>query len=125
MIDIASVRSARPAWLRTGFRFFPYAAVVDGAWWVLRVNHGFPEHDLLTLFVDGAVVVDVTPGGSSSPFDSGLARLDPLLGGREPLLDAATARTAIAAVAGFADYGSENGDACDFCFRDKDGYARM
>lgn len=122
-MHIDEVRAARPEWRRTGFRYFPYAAVVDGAWWVLRVNHGFPEHDLLTLFVDGEVLVDVTPGSRSSPFEVSLTQLEPLLGGREPLLDPSAARAAVEPVSGFADYGNEHGDPCDFCFRDKDGYA--
>ena len=115
MIGIDAVRAAVPDWRRTGFRYFPYAAVVDGARWVLRVNHGFPEHDLLTLFVDGAAVADVTPGAGSSPFETSLAGLAPLGGGREPMLEPVAARAAIAAVAAFADYGSENGDPCLCC----------
>ncbi|WP_336671075.1 hypothetical protein [Tsukamurella sp. USMM236] len=124
-MHIEDVRAASPEWYRTGFRYFPYAARHDDAWWVLRVNHGFPEHNLLTLFVGGAAVVDVTPGSSSSPFHTSLSRLQPLGGGREPLLEPAVARTAIEPIAAFADFGSEDGDTCDFCFNVKDGYAPM
>ncbi|NMD54653.1 hypothetical protein FK530_13225 [Tsukamurella conjunctivitidis] len=106
-------------------RYFPYAAVVDDAWWVLRVNHGFPEHDLYTVFVDGTAVADATPGRGSSPFDASLARLDQLSKGRGPQVEPAVAHAAIAPIAAFADYGSENDDTCDFCFGDKDGYAPM
>lgn len=60
-MHIDDIRAATPEWYRTGFRKFPYSALHDDAWWVLRVNHGFPEHDLLTLFVGGATVVDVPP----------------------------------------------------------------
>lgn len=125
MIGIDEVRAARPQWQRTGFRYFPYAAPRDGVWWVLRVNHGFPEHDLFTLFVDGTAVAEATPSGGSCPFDASLTRLEPLREGRESLMDPIIARAAIAPVAAFADFGSEDGDTCDFCFNDKDGYAPM
>jgi hypothetical protein len=97
--------------------------VVDGAWWVLRVNHGFPEHDLLTLFVDGEVLVDITPGCGASPFETTLAGLRPLGGGTEAALDPESAGEAIGPVAEFADYGSEHGDPCIFCSGDADGRA--
>lgn len=125
MIGIDAVVATRPAWRQTGLKYFPYAAWHDGAWWILRVNHGFPEHDLFTLFIGGAAVVDVTPGSSSSPFHTSLSRLQPLSGGGEPLLEPAVARAAIEPIAAFADFGSEDGDTCDFCFNDKDGYAPM
>ncbi|MGX9295505.1 hypothetical protein [Tsukamurella paurometabola] len=125
MIGIDEVRATRPAWRRTGLLYFPYAAFVDGAWWVLRVNHGFPEHDLYTVFVDGTAVADATPGRGSFPFDASLAQLEQLSKGRGPQVEPAVAHAAIAPIAALADYGSENGDTCDFCFGDKDGYAPM
>ena len=124
-MHIDAVRAAHPAWRRTGFRYLPYAAWHDGAWWVLRVNHGFPEHDLFTLFADRAAVAEATPADGFCPFDASLATLEPLSAGREPLLDPTSARAAIDPVAAFADFGSEDGDTCDFCFNDKDGYAPM
>lgn len=96
-----------PRWHRTGYRFFPFAAEQSGRWWVLRINHGFPEHDLYTLFVDGEAVGDLT----STPDDAS----------RLPVLDAATARSVVAPVSGFVDYGSEAGDPCIFCSGDDDG----
>jgi hypothetical protein len=51
---------AQPHRLRTGFKCFPYAARQFGHWWVLRLNYGFPEHDMYTLFVDGEATVDIT-----------------------------------------------------------------
>ena len=50
----------QPAWRRTGYKFFPYAARHGGQWWVLRFNYCFPEHDLYTVFIDGCAAVDVT-----------------------------------------------------------------
>ena len=55
-IDVA----AQPHWTRTGYKFFPYVARQSGQWWVLRLNFGFPEHDMYTLFVDAKPVVDIT-----------------------------------------------------------------
>ncbi|MFD5559580.1 hypothetical protein [Kitasatospora griseola] len=54
------LRSLPPqaVWHDTGTRVFPYAARLDGHWWVLRLND-FPEHPLLTLFVDAEVVGDL------------------------------------------------------------------
>src|ERR1700730_12231159 len=50
---IAVDAAAQPQWARTGYMFFPYAANHFGQWWVLRLNHGFPEHEMYTVFVDG------------------------------------------------------------------------
>lgn len=47
---LAEVLGALPQWRRTGHTFFPYAAFVDGRWWVLRFNC-FPDHPLWTLFI--------------------------------------------------------------------------
>ncbi|WP_314242277.1 hypothetical protein [Streptomyces sp. DSM 40907] len=46
------------SWHATGSGVFPHAARVEGRWWVLRLND-FPEHPLLTFFVDGRRVADV------------------------------------------------------------------
>jgi hypothetical protein len=53
--------NVRSDWLRTGYQHFPYAAEQSGQWWVLRLNHGFPEHDLYTLFVDGRTSTPTPP----------------------------------------------------------------
>jgi hypothetical protein len=52
--------AARPHWVHTGYKFFPYAAQQSGHWWVLRLNHGFPEHDMYTVFIDGTAAADLT-----------------------------------------------------------------
>lgn len=115
--------SARPHWLRTGYRFFPYAAQRNGQWWVLRLNHGFPEHDMYTLFVDGRVVADLTGDPSHpAPLVVSVAPLRPYdPAADEPDLDADTAATVVGAVARFANYGSERDDPCPFCSDDHDG----
>ena len=70
--------AAQPQWLRTGYKFFPYAAHYSGQWWVLRLNHGFPEHDLYTVFIDGNAAADITADpGSPSPLIAGVAALKP------------------------------------------------
>lgn len=99
---------ARQRWQRTGYRYFPYAAMQSGTWWVLRLNVGFPEHDLYTLFVDGRAAADVT--------------LDDIhaVGSLAPDL----AAQVVGQVAGYVDYGSEHGDACDFCSGGRDGMTR-
>lgn len=115
-----------PKWLRTGFKFFPYAAQQDGHWWVLRLNYWFPEHDMYTLFVDGRPAVDVTGDAEhSSPLVRSIASLrphDPAMG--EPFLDVSTAAAVVQVVSRYADYGSEHGDPCLFCSDDRDGMAR-
>jgi hypothetical protein len=119
--------AAQPHWVRTGYKFFPYAAQQSGRWWVLRLNHGFPEHDLYTLFVDGKAAVDITGSAeNSSALVRSLAALrpyDPAAG--EPALDAATAATVVRPVSGFVNYGSEHDDPCDFCSDDHDGMTRL
>ena len=52
--------SAQPAWMRTGYKFFPYAARQSGQWWVLRFNNDFPEREMYTLFIEGRAAADVT-----------------------------------------------------------------
>ncbi|BDB43583.1 MULTISPECIES: hypothetical protein [Mycobacterium] len=108
---------ARPRWMRTGYRYFPYAARQSGQWWVLRVNYDFPAHDLYTLFIDGTAVGDVTGDPDHpAPLIAGIGSLkwaDRLAD--EPALDPATAAAVVGTVAQYADYGSERGDPCIFC----------
>lgn len=98
---------ARPSWRRTGDPYFPVAALVDGRWWVLRVN-SFPDHPLWTLFVDGERRFDVddAPPAWGRPADPSLPRLDGELVGE-----------VLAPVEGLIAYGSEVGQPCDnpFC----------
>jgi hypothetical protein len=119
--------AAQPQWLRTGCRFFPYAARQSGQWWVLRLNHGFPEHDMYTLFVDGKPAVDVT--GSADHFSALVRSIAPLRpydsAAGEPTLQADTAATVVAAVSSYVNYGSEHDDPCMFCSDDHDGMARL
>lgn len=115
--------SVRPSWRRTGYRFFPFAARQSGQWWVLRLNHAFPEHDLYTLFIDGRVAVDVTGDVNSSvPLVASVGALS--AHGPEPQMDAGEAERVVASVADFVDYGSEAGDPCIFCSQSPDAMAR-
>ena len=123
-----SIATAQPQWLRTGYKFFPYAAQESGQWWVLRLNYGFPEHDMYTLFVDGRPAVDITGSADhSSALVRGIATLrwaDP--GATEPTLEADTAATVVQTVARYVAYGSEHDDPCFFCCGDgEDGMAPM
>ena len=119
--------AANPQWLRTGYKFFPYAAKQSGQWWVLRLNHGFPEHDMYTLFVDGRPGVDVTGGAdSSSALVRGIGSLRPYdSAAGEPTLEADTAASVVGAVSRYVNYGSEHDDPCMFCSDDHDGMARL
>lgn len=112
-VDLA----ARPRWLWTGSRFFPYAAQQSGQWWVLRLNHGFPAHDLYTLFVDGTAVADVTGDPAHAmPLLAGIGALKPHhRDSAEPRLDAETVAEVLNEVARYADYGSEHNDPCICC----------
>lgn len=116
MVDLA----AQPLWLRTGYKFFPYAAKQSGQWWVLRFNYGFPEHDMYTLFVNDKPAADITgiPDHSSALVRSiaTLRSCDPAAS--EPTLDADTAATVVRGVARYVAYGSEHDDPCFFCCRD-------
>lgn len=98
---------ARPNWRRTGNAYFPVAALVDGRWWVLRIN-GFPDHPLWTLFVDGERRFDIddAPAAWGEPADRSA-----------PSLDDDTAERIVAPVQDFVAYGSEVGEPCDnpFC----------
>ncbi|ANE83522.1 hypothetical protein A7U43_27670 (plasmid) [Mycobacterium adipatum] len=112
--------SVRPSWVRTGYKFFPYAAQQADQWWVLRFNVGFPEHDMYTIFVDNQVVGDVTGDPDSSvPLIASIGALNPSRP-QEPMLDPAGARAVVEGVARFVDYGSERGDSCVFCSDNRD-----
>ncbi len=120
--------TARPHWLRTGYKFFPYAAQQSGHWWVLRLNHGFPEHDLYTLLVDGRPAADITgKPDDPSPLIAGVASLKPYeQAAVAPALDPETAAAVVSTVSRYADYGSEYGEPCIFCADDDhDGMARV
>ncbi len=112
--------------MRTGYKFFPYAATQSGQWWVLRLNHGFPEHDMYTLFVDGKPSVGIT-GSPDDP--SALVRSIASIKphgpeAEESTLDAATAATVVTTVARYVNYGSEHDDPCISCSDEHDGMAR-
>jgi hypothetical protein len=119
-------QAVRPRWLRTGYKFFPYAAQQSGQWWVLRLNHGFPEHDMYTLFVDGKAVADITGKPDHEvPLVASVASLKPYDPATdEPALDAGTAATVVSTVSHYVNYGSEHGDPCIFCSDDHDGMER-
>lgn len=99
--------SKRPRWCRTGDAYFPHAALVDGQWWVLRVN-AFPDHPMWTLFVDGdrRFDLDETPSawGQSAIKKS------------NPVLDSQTTAKVLAPIRHFVAYGSEVGQTCDNLF---------
>lgn len=97
--------TTQPRWHSTGYRYFPYAAEQSGKWWVLRLNPGFPEHDLYTVFIDGRAVADLT--GEDLCIDDDL--------------DPGVAAEVVRRVACFVNYGSERNDACGFCSADRDG----
>lgn len=116
-----------PDWRRTGYRYFPYAAVESGHTLVVRMNHCFPEHALMTLFIDGRVVAEATASADDTrPLLASLARLP--MGGRAvhcSRLHPADARAAVEQVAAFVVHGSEWDDPCDLCeFADRDPYGR-
>jgi hypothetical protein len=119
--------AAQPPWLRTGYKFFPYAAKQSGQWWVLRLNHGFPEHDMYTLFVDGRPAVDITGSADhSSALVRSIASLRPYdPAADEPTLDADTAAAVVRNVSHYVNYGSEHDDPCMFCSDDHDGMTRL
>ncbi|WP_245556961.1 hypothetical protein [Jongsikchunia kroppenstedtii] len=116
----------RPTWRWTGYRYFPYAARHDRQWWVLRLNWGFPEHDLFTLFIDGRAIGDITPPTRpEKPFELSVAPLRPFSGPAGPVMDAQTAKDAVGALTRYADYGSERDDPCMFCSSDGDDGADL
>lgn len=99
----AELLDARPQWRRTEKTFFPYAAFVDGQWWVLRLNC-FPDHPLWTLFIDGRRRFDF----DDEPTGWGIRSTD-----EAPLLDDQAASEVLTPVQGLARYGSEVGAPCD------------
>jgi len=93
-------------WRATGDVYFPYAALVDDRWHVLRLN-SFPDHPLYTVFVDGRALTDVedfSPGWLHPASD-------------DPRLPLEQAALALLTVRGLVAYGSEHGTPCDnpFC----------
>ena len=119
--------AAQPQWSRTGYTFFPYAANHSGQWWVLRLNHGFPEHDLYTVFIDGRPAANITANPDDpSPLLAGVAALKPFdRAGAEPVLDAETAAAVVKGVSAYVNYGSEHDDPCIFCSKDYDPMVRI
>ena len=101
---------ASPQWRTTGNAYFPVTAIVDGQWWVLRIN-SFPDHPLWTLFVNGVRRFDIddtspTWGNPCTPY--------------APLLEARTGQAILTHIQRFVAYGSEVGEPCDnlFCCGD-------
>ncbi|OBF21627.1 hypothetical protein A5725_13630 [Mycobacterium kubicae] len=78
-----------------GCQFFLYAARQTDQWWVLRLNFGFAEHDMYTLFVDATPGVDITDDPHHpTPLVRIIAALsDPSI--VTPTLDAGTAATVV------------------------------
>jgi hypothetical protein len=127
-VDGAAIdTAAQPRWSRTGYTFFPYATQHCGQWWVLRLNHGFPEHDLYTVFVDGSPAADITANSDDpSPLVATVASLKPFdRAAAEPQLDAETAAAVARAVSRYVNYGSEHHDPCAFCAQDYDPMTRI
>lgn len=93
------------AWRRTEVRVFIYAACVDGAWWVLRLN-GFPDHALFTLFVGGRVIGDVEDVKRWAP------AWDLNAEGRPALTDHERYEV-LMVMRGLGPYGAEVGQPCD------------
>lgn len=95
---------ARPVmWQRTNARVFSHAALVDGEWWVLRLND-FPDHPLFTLFMAGTVVGDVEDLAIRAPgwdLDGG------------PALTGEQRDEVLTLMRGLGPYGSEVGQPCD------------
>ncbi|MEV7443224.1 hypothetical protein AB0O22_19155 [Streptomyces sp. NPDC091204] len=95
------------SWLATGSGVFPYAARVEERWWVLRLND-FPEHPLLTFFVDGRRVADV----NDVPSD-----WQRLTDASAPALGAPERAEILDLMAVLGPYGAEYGTPCtgDWC----------
>ena len=119
--------AAQPQWSRTGYKFFPYAAHHCGQWWVLRLNHGFPEHDMYTVFIDGRRAADITANPDDpSPLLAGVASLKPFdRAAAEPVLDAEIAAAVVKRVSAYVSYGSERDHPCIFCSEDYDPMVRI
>ena len=110
-------QQAQPAWMRTGYKFFPYAARQAGQWWVLRFNYDFPAHEMYTVFVDACAAADVTghyihqiPLAAST---GALEPFDPNVG--EPTMEPGLAETIVGSLAPYVVYGSEAGRPCVWC----------
>jgi hypothetical protein len=108
---------ARPDWMRTGYKFFPYAARQGEQWWVLRLNFDFPEHALYTVFIDGTAAVDTTGDVANSiPLVASIGALNPSTAvAGEPALPAEVAEAVVREVAAFVVHGSEFDDPCMWC----------
>ncbi|MCP2260550.1 hypothetical protein LX15_004268 [Streptoalloteichus tenebrarius] len=94
--------TVRPEWGQTGDVFFPVAALVEGEWWVLRINN-FPNHPLWTLFVGGRPRFDLddAPATWANP-----------AGRDHKKMPADLAAEALRPVQEFVAYGSEYGVPC-------------
>jgi hypothetical protein len=126
-ISASDVADAQPTWMRTGYKFFPYATQQSGQWWVLRFNYGFPDHEMYTLFVDTQPVVDIT-GDSDHPVPlvRNIASLKPFdSASPEPMMDADLAETVVSQVARYVIYGSEHNEPGIYCSENHDGMARI
>jgi hypothetical protein len=121
--------AAQPQWSRTGYKFFPYAANYSGQWWwwVLRLNHGFPEHDMYTVLIDGRPAADITAYPDDPPPRlAGVASLKPFdRAAAEPVLDAEIAAAVVKGVSAYVNYGSEHDDPCIFRSKDYDPMVRI
>jgi hypothetical protein len=108
---------ARPDWMRTGYKFFPYTARQGKQWWVLRLNFDFPEHALYTVFIDGTAAVDTTGDVTNSiPLVASIGALKSFTAfPGEPALAAEVAEAVVREVAAFVVYGSEFDDPCIRC----------
>ncbi|MEV4194769.1 hypothetical protein [Streptomyces toxytricini] len=98
------------AWHRTGSGVFPYAARVEGRWWILRLND-FPEHPQYTLFLDSRCVGDM----NDDPVDG---RRIAAIGEAAPVLGATARAEILRHMAGLGPYGAERGTPCtdnDYC----------
>ena len=94
---------------------------------MLRLNHGFPDHDMYTVFIDGSPAADITANPDDpSPLIAGVASLKPYdPAAAEPVLDADTAAAVVTAVSRYVNYGSEHDDPCIFCSEDYDPMVRI
>lgn len=78
---------------------------------------------MYTLFVDGRAVADITGDrGSEVPLVASVGALC-LSAERDthPALEVDVAAAVVGAVAGYVNYGSEQGQPCDFCSNEHDG----
>ncbi|GAA1405192.1 hypothetical protein GCM10009639_51910 [Kitasatospora putterlickiae] len=94
-------------WHDTDLTVFPYAARVDGRWWILRLN-GFPDHPLYTLFIDAEVGGDLEDAPATWWLRAPATR---------PVLSAPERAEVLRLMAGLGPYGAEAGTPCtgDWC----------